>query len=93
MDVAGPEPARADVAAQRRHVQRERACVLFLERELLHALEEELPLGGEAEDAVVEQAEADTQRVAAVLHLAVLQQHRVARLGGREAVAALEKLV
>ena len=54
MDVAGPEPARADVAAQRRHVQRERACVLFLERELLHALEEELPLGGEAEDAVVE---------------------------------------
>ena len=61
--------------------------------ELLHALEEELPLGGEAEDAVVEQAEAGTQRVAAVLHLAVLQQHRVARLGGREAVAALEKLV
>lgn len=92
VDVAGPQSARADVAAQRADVQLQRARVLFLERQLLHALQQQLPLGGEAEDAVVEESQTRLQRVAAVLHLAVLQKHRVARLRGRDAVAALEEL-
>ena len=92
VDVAGPQAARADVLLQRVDVQPQRLRVLLLQHELLDPLEQELPLGREERDAVVEQADAGREVQRAVLQLAVLQNHCVARFDGRETEGALEKL-
>ena len=92
VDVGGPETTCPHVLGEGVHVELEGVEVAPAEHELLNALEEQLPLGGEAEYAEVEQADADRQVQCEVLHLAEFQQYGVPRLGRREAVGALQKL-